>query len=371
MARHLFFCRVLLRLSLGFIISTSTLLSECNENTDQVTYLEEYNSSWHPASGYGCDTKCSAYFGIEGLWWTICQDNLDYAVEFDSEDAEIILGPGETNFLDYNWCGGARGYLGFKGCGWNVLSCYTWYRNQSDDLAEAKKSNFYLKASLLHPDTNAEDAEKATIDSVIVYQTVDLLFGKDLCFCGGTMLLHPFFGVKAIKIEQDLKVIYEGGDFVIQTTSHFIGDEEAVPARVRWNSDLCAIGLNAGLNMDYRWYCGFGLYGSFNGSVLASRTDIRHKQETLDSDGKVDTIEIDLKENECVCVPGYQLTAGVSWDSWCFKCFYFVLKAGYEFNHWFNTPQLRRYHSGNEGISSDSSGNIGFHGATLRANLHF
>ncbi len=319
-----------------------------------------------------CCIENGFFFGVEGLWWTVYQDNLDYAVEFNNaEGATEILGPGKTKFLNYDWDGGVRGTLGWIFCGWDLWGTYTWYQNKSDASTSTLNSDTDLKASLLHPATPEKNAEKASINSDITYQTFDVLFGRTLIFCENSLFLHPFAGVQGLQIKQELDALYQGGDFVLTPAQPFIGGINADPARVKWDSNLQAIGLKAGLDMNYRWYCGLGLYGSFAGSVLASKTDIHHKQQVLDSNGSVTENLINLKEKENVCIPGYQVSAGFSWDTCCTDCFYFIFKVGYEFNHWFNTPQLRRYHDGNEGVSSDSSGNIGFHGATLSVNFYF
>lgn len=50
----------------------------------------------------------------------------------------------------------------------------------------------------------------------------------------------------------------------------------------------------------------------------------------------------------------------------------YKLKFGYEFNKLFNTQQIRRYHEGNQGVSSENtSGNIGLHGLTFSVELYF
>nr|NGX42835.1 hypothetical protein [Chlamydiota bacterium] len=130
--------------------------------------------------------------------------------------------------------------------------------------------------------------------------------------------------------------------------------------------------LHAGLDMLYRLHCGFGFYGSFAGSILASHTDVHHLQSTLNDKGKSISTEINLKERQDIMVPGCHLTAGLSWDACCGKCMSFKVKLGYEFNNWFDVPQLRRYHFNNEGISnSATSSDVGVHGATLYADFTY
>jgi len=336
-----------------FIIANASLPSLCLMDPEwsdcTVPPLEPYNAySFNPC----WNLDCGAILAIEALWWTVCQDNLDFAVEFDPKEEEFILGPGEIKFLKHDWCPGVQGTIGFRRWGWHLRGVYTWYRNLSCD--EVKKD---VKAALLHPETGFEDANKAKIDSAILYQTYALLIGKDLCFSERTIFLLPYFGVKGLNLDQNLDVLYEGAEFID-------------PSCVRWHSDLQAVGLVGGLEMHYHWICKIGLYGTFNGSVLASRTHVQHRQETLDEDDAIVSTEIAVREKEWVCVPGYQLSAGLRWGFECSR-FTLLLKAGYELNYWFNTPQLRRYHFGNEAVSSDAFGNTGFHGATLSATIYF
>lgn len=353
----------------GVVTSLATIMTSISGQSfgEQVNYGCESNSWSYCEPCAPCEIEeeaCSAhnfgfYFGTEGLWWTVNQDNLDYAVEFNSSDDDYILGPGDTKFLDFDWKVGGRGYLGFSLYGWDITGCYTWYKNHAHGHTDCTLSATELKPSFLHPSTDERDAERATGHNRIKYQTAEILFGRDLTFCENAFVLHPFFGAEAIQIKQNLKAEYEGGDF-----EHEVG-------RMKWHSDLEAIGLKAGFDMFYHWFCGLGVYGNFAGSVLASKTNIHHRQRVFDFDTDTSSSLIHLKEKEHVVVPGYQIGAGLSWDASCGKCFHFLLKAGYEFNQWFNTPQLRRYHTGNRGVSSDSKGNICFHGATLSLNFYF
>ena len=312
---------------------------------------------------YSCYLDCNEFctnVGFEGLYWIVHQSDLDYAVDFDANN---ILGPQKTHFLDYDWEVGARGWIARNwNCGWNSKIVYTYYRNESTASKDTTNKAIDLKASLLHPSTGKEDAEKATGGIDLKYQTLDFLLGKFFPYCDNSCTLRSFFGVRALKIKQDLKMLYEGKDFGT-------GDL-ATPARVKWKSDLKALGLHAGLDMTF---CGLRLYGGLSGSVLASRTDNHHHQQVLDKTKKTVTAEeIDLKEKQHVMVPGYHLTGGISWETCCHNCFLFRVKVGYEYNKWFDTPQLRRYHYGNEGVShSGSSGNIGLHGLSVTTDFYF
>ncbi len=296
----------------------------------------------------GCDQGNGYLFALEGLCWTISQSGLDYAVDFNDEAA--ILGDGRTHCMDYNWTGGVRGTLGYQTCGLDIKITYTWFQNDAHG-----QSADTQKPSLLHPSTLETLADKAHANLQLKYQTFDFLFGRQISVCGNTIVLHPFFGPRLLKIEQDLKAKYEGEEFV-------------VPAKVKWDSKLEGAGLLAGLDVHFRWIYGWGIYGSGSFSALAARTDNHHTQTSSEDE---EAFIIDLKENENIGTQGYHLQAGIVWETAC-GCTYIRLKAGYEFNRWFNTPQLRRYQYGNDGASNSATeGGIGLHGALIGIDLYF
>lgn len=363
MSRKHLLNQVWIALSLGACLLTGPLAAGVCHSPSCEPYSPYYCSSDNSPCCYGSNEECSVcngfIFGVEGLYWTVLENNLDYAVDFDPDNVDEILG-GKTHFLDFDWRGGARGYAGFVWNNWDVRGVYTWYENDNNAHTDTTGSDIDLKASLLHPATDAEDAEIANAKSDLKYQTVDLILGREVAFCERSVVLHPFFGARALKLKQKFQVTYDDGDFAGE------------PARVLWDSDLDAAGLHAGMDMRYQWCGGFGLYGGFAGSILASKKNVHHRQETLDDDEVLVSTEIDLKEKQKVVIPGYQIAAGFNWEGWCGSCFYYSLKIGYEFNQWFDTPLLRRYHSGNEGVSnSATAGHIGFHGATLSLDFKF
>ncbi len=310
----------------------------------------------------GCSQQSGFFFGADGLYWTTYQTNLDYAVDFNNgTEASEILGPGNTHFLEYNWCGGIRGYLGFKTCGFDTIVTYTWIRNDARGKKNTEESDTDLKASLLHPSTGLSDAELAYGRLDLTYETLDVLLGREVDFCDNKMLVHPFVGLRMMKIKQDEKVTYEGEDFV------------DAPEQVRWDSTLEGIGIHAGVDLYYTWKCGIGFYGVTGASLLASKADDKHWQYTLDENGDpIDPPRIDLKNQQDLVIPGYHLQAGIAWESCCNDCWYVRFRIGYEFNQWLRTPQLKRYHYNNDGVSNSStSGNIALHGGTFGFDLRF
>ncbi|NGX42834.1 MAG: hypothetical protein K940chlam7_01122 [Chlamydiae bacterium] len=352
-----------------FILGLSALIT-----TFSGTLQGQWTSPYYQIYQVSYDEPCHVYYGGELLYWTILQSNLDYAVDVDATDsADEILGPKRTHFLDFDWRCGVRGWIGWNsGCDWDTKLTYTYYKNRARGRETAKDDDTDLLASLLHPSTGKKIAEKATGRNDFEYQTIDLLLGRIQCFCEKSFVLHHFFGVRALRIKQDEQVTYKGGDFVLNSSAPHINNTNSTPARVKWDSKVEGIGIHAGMEMQYRMRCGLGLYGTFAGSVLGSKTRNRHLQVVLDNIKEVTSTEISLREKQSLLLPGYNLTTGIGWDWCCGCCLYGNFKLGYEFNQWFDIPQIRRYHFNNEGVSnSASSGKVGFHGATFRAELYF
>lgn len=307
------------------------------------------NASVCPSDCNACCSPCNDLSGLligaEGLYWNACQENLDYAL--DVGDGNFLAGPGETHNLNYEWGGGARGWFGIHCDGGEGRFVYTWIKMKAEG-SERSERNESLSALLIHPASNRTNAREAHGENELEYQTLDMLFGNNLSFCCDKIWIRPYYGGRALKILQELEVTYEGLDFEI-------------PNHVKVRSKLEAAGLNAGLDLQYKLHHCLGIYGGFGGSVLAGRIQAKQKQyasrETM----------IDLDDDFRLCVPGYQLTAGLCWHIHCIDYFDFVFRIGYEFSHWFHVPAPRRFFDDvNHGVSeSITKGQLTLHGATL------
>lgn len=317
-----------------------------------------------------CPDECHFFIGAEGLYWTVCDNDLDFAVDFDHSKTKIL--DGHTHFADYDWRWGARVWIGWNWCcGWDSTICYTWYRGKRDKTIDRRDQDTCLKASLLHPSTELSYAKKASSDLELKYQTLDLLFGRTVTYCENSLVLRPYFGARGLYLNQEQEVIYEGGDFDASPPG-YIGDQYATPARVTWESKLKVGGLTAGVDMDYRWCSGFGIYGSLGASILAGHTDNDHLQVLLDSTDAIISKHIDLDHDHCIAIPGIHLQGGVNYHWSCGECLLMKFHILYEFNQYCNTPHLRRYSYGNEGVSSSgSAGNIALHGITVGGEIFF
>jgi hypothetical protein len=291
----------------------------------------------------------------------VCQEDLEYAVDVTGEDDGELVGPGETHALEYDWRGGVRGFIGFDGyCGWDIRGVYTWYKNETEERITEVAGESVLIATWAHPGGIGFNALTATASQHFKYQTVDLIFGKEITFCPLAFTLEPFIGIRGLKLNQNISALYEGEDFIDN------------PQLVTFESDLKAIGLYTGIHMRNNLCCGLGFYGDFAGSLLYGKGKNRQHQLSLDTFGAVVDTVVDLEDNPCRILPGCHIRAGIDW---LFEvcCMNFHIQAGYEFNHWFNTPIVSRFYDNvNHGVSSSSGkGEITLHGATLSASLRF
>lgn len=364
--RSLAICALLFSLH-GLAASTcngswlSTPSSSCNASCSQPRSSQYLYQRSSPCD-FGCSDRGGLNFGADFLYWTTCQDNLDYAVDHSTEDgAPILLGEKDTHFIDYDWCPGVRGYFGLELCGFAVTGQYTWIKNRANGYKNYTNENAVLIASLLHPESDTRQAAIATGLQDLWYQAADLLFSKEIEFCDDKLILRPFIGPRWMKIDQKQKVTYEGEEFAANSE------------QVRWESSVCGVGVLVGADLFYRWVCGFGMFGQLAGTVVGGRTENEQIQVSLDSSGNdVDPPRISLEEKQNVCIPGYQLQAGITWDTCCCDSLYIRFRFCYEFNQWLNTPEVRRYHYQNAGVSNAATdGSIALHGGTFGFDVRF
>lgn len=335
-----------------------------------------------------CCDGCGFFFGADLLIWTTYETNLDYAVDGADNNfysPELIetggLGPGKMHFMDYDWDTGYRIALGYRfGCdGWDSRAVYTYFHSKAHgstkgrDLSGEERSDFQLlEATLLNSQADLTiDAEKAEADKSIDYDLLDVLLSRPFCLCE-TVITRPFFGVRALWLNQTLRAKYKGGGVSSEASSQLSSDEN--PRKVNWDSDWAGAGLHAGMETNIHLCNCFSLYGTIAGSILAGRNNSRSKHTGFQESGSNDTeqLVLDIKEKEWTAMPGFNLAAGLTWETqWCDICYLF--NVGYEFFQWIQTPQIRRYGAATKSVSSTSanSGSLLMHGATINASIYF
>ncbi|MGA8165188.1 MAG: Lpg1974 family pore-forming outer membrane protein [Waddliaceae bacterium] len=334
--------------------------------------------SWDGVKGQSCTPydyahdwqflcPCHLFYGAEGLYWTIFQTNLDYAVSFKRNQSLELK---KTHFFHHDWKWGVRLWMGWNwGCNWETRWIYSWYLSKNRGSKESSDSTCGLKGSLLYPTKERTPIKRASGYNQIKYQTVDWEAGNVLSFCGHTWILRPFIAWRFLRLEQTLKVNYKCSGFLWKRFDI-----------VKWKSRLNTMGLHGGVEMNLRCANGLGLYGTLAGSLLGGRTRNRHwqgetkghKREKKGRNGKPVIDDINLREKRHVAIPELDLSAGFSWDYDDRHCVLYKLKLGYELENYFLVPQLRRYQGGSGAVSNSAdAGQIAFHGVTFSAEIYF
>lgn len=334
---------------------------DCYSGNDCCNY-----ASLKPAQPF----DCGFYFGGEWLYWTVDVSDLDYA--FDNSNGFDVGrddGAAKLRFLDYNWYSGFRAYLGYRwGCdGWDIRVIYTrWCKDNEKDsvkLGTTSSSSDHIKPTLWSPAFGNDRANKAKIEGNIRYQVADALLSRPYCV-SRTLITRPFFGFRGIRLDQEIDVTYSGGrDFV------------NADGTVEWESEYMGYGLHAGMEWNLNFCKWFGFYASAAGSIVTGETDDYVVQEGPEgtSGSSITKANINIEEEQWVSLNGYQLSAGFSFE-YCFcNCVYSILNLGYEFTHWNNVPQVRRFVDGiQEGVNVPAArGCLAFHGPVVRLELHF
>lgn len=341
-------------IGMAFVLCATTIHADCPQWCDPC-YKERF------------ETDSGFFGGAELLYWTVCQSDMDYAV--DVNDVQQIqgpgVGPGHRHFLDYEWDFGGRAIVGYRFCeGWDVRGIYTYYQNRGSGNTTNMNMNdgreTHLKPTLWHPKFGEDRAEKARASNRITYQTLDVLTSRPFCpsDCIG---MRPFFGVRLVWLDQDEHVKYSGKrDFT----------PSKGPGKIKWDADTSGIGLHAGLDTHIYVCDGLSVYGSFAGSLISGWT--RSKEFQIHEDVTSVLPVVDLKESQCNALPGYNIGTGLCWKrDYCNTLLSFTL--GYEFTHWFNTPTIRRYMSDRSEAQSTGllEGETMFHGFTLNCSVLF
>lgn len=287
-------------------------------------------------------------FGAEGLYWTTSQTNLDYATDVDG---------GKKHSLHYQWQPGVRGWWGLHCLCGEGRFVYTWLNTEAKGSAVGDSLD-PLNPSLLQPDVDSPEALVAKAHNSLDYQTLDMLFGYNFSYYCDALWVHPYFGVRGMQILQQFKVNYEGLDFV-------------EPSLVKIHSTLKAAGINGGLDVQYTLVNRFGMYGGFSGSILAGSIHSRQKQQTRSGS----TFDTDFRFNDktSVWVPGYQLTAGLSWRAHCRYFYDLLITVGYEFSQWYRVPTTHHIQNEvNDGFrKSITKGNLILQGVTASVFIAF
>ena len=340
-----------------------------------------YADSFQNSQDNGCcpkDDCCASGFYVcaDFLYWTLYDADLDYAANNSAISGLDVAGTGgsesKMHFAEYDWDPAFRVLGGYRDeCGgWDIRVSYLYFESdKTSSTSYGDGTNEHLKPTVWSPSFNCDRAQSATAKVEVEYHLYDITLGRECCICDG-FKLRPFGGFRGMTLDQSMYITYSGGR-----------DFTAEDGIVDWESSFDGYGLVGGFDWNLEFCDCICLYGTVAATVLGGETDDRETQSGPENPGPTGqgslANNINVREEQWIGVPGYQLALGVCYDSSfesCGCCIDYMPALGYEVNHWFNVPEVRRFTGGVQEAANNGGGAKGcllFHGLTLRGCITF
>lgn len=238
-----------------------------------------------PSSRPFLDPCGNWFFDVEGLCWEACEDGLSFATKHKRKDRNegSPQSPGDcknqTNSkvknLGSSWDGGFKIGVGTDlpcDC-WDTLVKWTWFRTKTKKHENARDESWLTGAW----DTQGCDGfalEHIKAKWSLHLNIVDWELGREFCV-SPCLSLRPFIGIRGAWVDQkyDIKQKFRTFDFARCDANR--------DSDLRMKSKFSGAGVRGGLNSEWKWGCGFSIYGEAAGSILwgtcRRHTVVKHK----------------------------------------------------------------------------------------------
>jgi hypothetical protein len=301
-------------------------------------------------SNFQVEGGCNLFLFGDYLYWIAEEDSLYYAQAGVGDDLSDFKG--HLKRVKPEWDSGLRigAGLNFPKEGSDLFFTWTWF---STDASSQKKGS--LLSLWAYPDAPAAATShfaKGKWDLDI--QLFDLEWGRSSWF-GGYFSLRPFFGVRALFLQQNLKNIY-----AYDTIPTIIGKTHSA-------SDTHGGGIRAGADARFAFDYGFSIYGLASGSLLYGRFDADFR---LKEDGF--TIA-HTKDRFNKGFSSLQLALGLAWDTHFAKDrLHIEFHLGWEQNGWFSINQMNHFMQNiGSGVFFQENSNLSLQGLVAGGRFDF
>jgi len=314
---------------------------------------------------------CSNDFYARGdfLYMRATQDGLEYVLDQDTtgSSSAFPLTDGKIkgfsrDSTSWEWRPGFRVGIGFnstKNDTWSLDAYWTYFRIKADSTALNNGSGVLL--GLLWPPV-ANQAIPMTYSNARfegTVNTLDISMGKAY-HVSRQFVSNPMFGIRGAWMEQDFYARY------------FVNHRKSIVAH---KNDFRGVGLRGSYMAQFLFGSHFSIYGNAAMSLLFGKFDL--SQSSDDNTGITwitgNDITYKVEDSYYSVKPNAELGIGITWGKMFDKDKYMVsLKVGYEFHHWFDQNQLRRFYNANP-IATDtvSRGDLSFNGFVFGLNFDF
>jgi hypothetical protein len=255
------------------------------------------------------DEHPGAFFGEVGyLLMKPRRRALDFAI-IDPNNSGTSVGSIES--LGWDWESGIRIGGGYRlpGPGWEVGLYYNYLHAHGQESITSPPGGV-LYATLTRPGM-IQEVNSADGNTGLNYHVLDAEFGRSFCI-SDSFSLRIFAGGRFAWIDQNLDVLYDGGDAKMAQVSSPIDFEGA------------GVRLGAEGRCNVSW--GFNLYARGSGSLLVG--DFR--TQLLETNNAGATTDVNVSEHFEKLVPVLELGLGVGWQYRNFQ-----VSLGYELTNWF------------------------------------
>jgi len=307
--------------------------------------------------------SCPRDFYVHGefMWMKPTEEGLEYAMDQDDTTQTTAIFPLTNGKIkgfsadsnEWDWRPGFRVGFGFYAMhdAWNISADWTYFRIKAD--SELSNGGTGSLLALWQPPrtgtrTPINDASARWSGD---YSTMDIMIGKPY-HVSRYYISNPAFGVRAGWIDQDYHIRY------------FTNVEQNV-----WlKNDYWGVGLRGAYEGQFLLGSGWYIYGKAAFALLFGKFDISQQSENTET-----ILEYKLEDSFYNVQPNAELGLGISWSKFYHKNQYQVsVKVGYEFHHWWDQNQARRFFDADPTANDTvSRGDLSFNGFMFGLHVEF
>ena len=300
----------------------------------------------------------------EFMWMKPSEEGLEYAMDQDDTTQSTTIFPLQNGTVkgfssgsqEWDWRPGFRVGFGFYSNydSWNLDVNWTYLRMKADANADNGATGVLLPlflpplAAVTRPNYTSASSRWSGD-----YNTMDIMIGKPY-HVSRYFTSNPQFGIRAGWIDQDYHVRYFDANLSKQN--------------VFLKNDFWGVGLRGYYEGNFLLGSGWYIYGKAAFSLLYGKFDISQNCENNNS-----LQEYKLEDSFYSVQPNAELGMGFSWGKYMNKGQYLVsVKVGYEFHHWWDQNQARRFFDTDPTANDTvSRGDLSFNGFLFGLALDF
>ena len=317
--------------------------------------------------------SCPRDFYVHGefLLMKPSEEGLEYAMDQDHSTENIFpLVNGKIKGFsrgsdEWDWRPGFRVGFGFYAMhdAWNFQADWTYIKIKSDSEVSNGGTGFlrplfYPARDVFNQILNLHNASARWSGD---YSTMDLMIGKPY-HVSRYFTSNPMFGLRAGWIDQDYHIRYF--------------QDDRFKRNVWLKNDYWGAGLRGSYEGQFLLGSGWSIYGKAAFALLFGKFDLSQQSEnpTQSVSSPFNQLwEYKTEDSFYSVQPNAELGLGFSWSSFFHQNQYQVsLKVGYEFHHWWNQNQARKFFDSDPTANDTvSRGDLSFNGFMFGVHCEF